>query len=347
MCGENDIIRRMLNRFVIILVVVSIGVMVLPGVSCAQMNLPKVDVPYALSNELGIGFIPNYPRPNETVFVNLELYTADLNSADITWYQNGKAVLSGKGETRYSFKAGPVGEETKIEIRIRLLDGTSFSKSFSLTPASVDIVWEAYSYVPPFYKGKALHPKQGVLKLVAMPEFVKNSKRVSPENLIYTWSNAVKSYQDQSGYGKRTLTLDGSLLGRTESIKVLVTDPVNNLVAQGFIDISPVDPQIVFYESNPYYGYIFDSAIVDTFDLKTEEAQILATPYYLTMEKDGLIKYEWRLNSQIIPNLSGSRTATFKRPEKETGKSSVSLRIENANRILQQADSSLTMTFEE
>lgn len=322
---------------------------IFPVASGAQtsslLNGLNADIPGSLSSELGVGFIPVYPRPNETVFLNLEIYTADLSSADISWYRNGKAVLSGKGETKYSFMAGPVGEETKIEIRIKLLDGTSFSKSLSFTPASVDILWEAYSYVPPFYKGKALHPWQGVLKLVAMPEFVKNGKRISPEKLIYEWSNDVKTYQDQSGYGKSAITLEGSLVGRTESVKVMVTDPVNNMVAQGFVDIPPIDPQIVFYENNPYYGHIFDSAIGNTFDLKTEEVQILAVPYYFTMESSGLLKYEWRLNSQAVPNLSGSRTATFKKPEKETGRSSVALRIENTNRILQQADKSLEMDF--
>ena len=32
-----------------------------------------------------------------------------------------------------------------------------------------------------FYKGKALHSRQGNLKIVAMPEFVKNGKRTAPK----------------------------------------------------------------------------------------------------------------------------------------------------------------------
>ena len=348
----GDIIWGMLKK--LINISLCVGLVVLPIVSFlpaqagAQINTitPNANVPYALSNELGVEVIPTYPRPNETVSINLTLYTDDLNSADITWYQDGKAVLSGKGKVKYSFRAGSVGEETNIEIKIDLLSGASFSKIITLNPASVDLVWEAYSYVPPFYKGKALHPRQGVLKVVAMPEFVKGGKRVSPQNLVYEWSNATKINQSQSGYGKSTAVLNGSILGKQENIKVVVTDPVNNLTAQGFLDISPVDPEIVFYENDPYYGHIFDIAIPDTFNLKTDEVQILAAPYYFTKEGGGLLQYEWRLNGQSIPDLSGSKTAIFRKPEdKTTGISNISLQVTNTGRILQQAGGNLKMIF--
>lgn len=317
----------------------------LPVVSFAQITPPSANIQFALPNELGVEIIPTYPRPNEMVLIRLTLYTDDLSTADITWFQDSKSVLSGKGETKYTFRAGPIGQETDIEVKIKLLSGTSFSKTIKLNPASVDLVWEADSYVPPFYEGKALHPRQGLLKIVAMPEFVKDGKRIPPESLTYNWSNNDQVLQDGSGYGKNVLILNGSILGRPESINVLVTDPVNNLVAQKILDIAPVDPQIVFYQNDPYYGYIFDSAITNTFNLKSDEVQILAAPYYFTNEISGYLQYQWQLNGQTLPDLSGSRTAIFKKPEGKTGQSVISLQMTNANRVLQQADNSLTMSF--
>ncbi|KKQ77630.1 MAG: hypothetical protein UT00_C0008G0002 [Parcubacteria group bacterium GW2011_GWA1_38_7] len=333
---------KMLDKFIKLLILVGVGMIFLPSPTWAQVN---INIPFALSNELGVEIIPNYPEPNTVVFINLTLYTDDLNSADINWYKDGKSVLSGKGETKYSFRMGGVGEETTIEIKIKLLSGASFSKSFTLNPASVNLVWEANSFVPPFYKGKALHPRQGGLKVVAMPEFVKGGKRVLPQNLIYQWSNGINVYQDQSGYGKSVIILNGSLLGRVENIEVLITDPVNNLVAQGFIDISPTDPEIVFYENSPYYGHLFDLAIENPFTLKSEEVQILVAPYYFSKDGGSSLIYKWRLNGQTIPDLSGSRTAVFRKPEDEKGQSVVSLQIENTSRVLQQADGSLIMNF--
>ena len=336
----------MLNRFIKILTLTAISMLVLPIVSLAQLNNQNVNVPYALSNELGVQILPTYPRPNEDVSIKLTLYTDDLNSANISWYKDGKNVLSGKGKINYSFKAGNVGTENKIEIRISLLDGASFSKTIILNPASIDLVWEANSYVPAFYQGKALHPRQGILKVVAMPEFIKNGKRINPENLVYQWSNGLTVYQSQSGYGKNVVTVDGSLLGKEEKIKVLVTDPINNLVAQGSINITPVDPEIIFYQNDPYYGHIFDSAVIGNFSLKTDEVQILAAPYYFTEDTNGSLTYDWQLNGTSIPNLSTSRTAIFRKPEdKKTGSSNILLRVRNTNKVLQQADGSLIMNF--
>jgi hypothetical protein len=329
----------MLNKLIKILAIASISIMVLPVISSAQ----TVNVSYALSNELNVEFSPTYPRPNSNVSINLTLYTADLNSADITWQKDGKTVLKGKGETKYAFRAGTVGIKTEIVINITLIDGTSFSKTLSINPASVDMVWEAQSYVPPFYEGKALHPRQGVLKIAAMPEFVSNGQRTSPANLIYKWSNNVEVYQDQSGYGKNVVVLDGSLLGKSENIKVSVTDPVNNLTAENYITINPVNPEIVFYQNDPYYGNIFDSAVSGYFNLSGSEVQILAAPYYFT--KENSVKYEWRLNGQTIQNLTGSMTAIFKKPEGGNGQSAISLQVTNPGRILQEADNNLTIEF--
>lgn len=318
----------------------------LPLVSHAQYAQSGINLPYALSNELIVNIIPDYPRPDSATFISLELYTDDLDSADIEWYKDGELVLSGKGKIKYSFMNGHIGEETNIEIRIRLLNGASFSKSFTLNPASVDLTWEANSYVPPFYKGKALHPRQGTLKIVAMPEFVKNGKRIPSQNLIYKWSDDVDVYQDQNGYGKNVLIVNGSLLGRTENLKVLVTDPVNNLVAEGFIDITPVDPEIVFYQNDPYYGHIFDVTIPNNFNLKSDEVTIIASPFFFTKsDLKNNLTYNWLLNGQNTPDLSGSRTAVFRKPEDKKGTSLINLGIENNNRILQQADKNLVVNF--
>lgn len=334
-----------MKRLVFLLnLMVSITFGFLPLVSFAQ--IPDINIPFALSNELNVELIPNYPRPNELVFVELTLYTADLNSADISWYKNGKLDLQGKGKVSYSFKNSEAGKETQIEVRIKLSNGTSFSKKLTLNPASIDLIWESNSYVPPFYKGKALHPKQGTVKIVAMPEFIKNGKRVAPENLVYEWSNDVEAYQSQSGFGKNVLILPGSVLGQTEKINLLVTDPVNNLVAEGYLDINPSNPEINFYLNDPYYGYNFENALPKLFDLKNEEVSIIAAPYFTTIEREGLLKYNWSLNGAPISALNDSITAVFRKPEDISGQSLLNLRIENSNKILQQGENGILIKFD-
>jgi len=305
----------------------------------------SMNQPHALSNELVVETSPTYPQPYEDVQISLSLYTGDLNSANITWYEDGKEVLSGKGEKVFNFKTSGAGKETNIDIYITMLDGISFSKSISINPASIDLVWEAQTYTPPFFKGKAMHSPQGLVKIVAIPEFVRNGQRVSSSNLVYKWTKGTDVLESNSGYGKDSVLVSGSLFGRTDEIQVIATDPVSGSSAATIIYISPTNPEIIFYQNDPYYGHIFDTAVSNTLDLKSEEVEIVAAPFYFSKESGSGLRYEWRLNNQIISSLYGSMTAIFKRPEGESGSSAISLRIENQNKVLQQANESLIIKF--
>ena len=332
-----------MKGFVTIFFAILVFTLITPIFALAQLN---IDIISALPSELGVEVIPDYPKPNSVVFVNLAMYTEDLDSAEIAWYLNGKVALQGKGAKQFSFRTGKVGVESKIEIRIKLKSGVTFSRNFSIIPASVDILWEADSYVPPFYQGKALHPKQGRLKLAAMPEFVKNGKRIPPSDLIYKWSNGLDVYESQSGYGKNVVIIDGALLGTTERISVLVTDPINNLVAQGFVDISTVNPEIVFYKRDPYYGFLFEQSLKNKVVLDQDEIEVVVSPYYITKEREGLLQYNWRLNGTNAPELSRSKNVVFRRPEEE-GRSLITVEVENLARLLQITDSNLVVEFKD
>ncbi len=314
----------------------------LPIFSLAQ----TIDTPYALSNELSVEMTPKYPKPNENVSIVLRMYTENLDSAEISWFINDSLVLKGIGETRYSFVTGNIGDQEKIEVRIKLLNGTSFSKSFTLNLASVDLIWESYSYVPPFYKGKALHPRQGALKIVAIPNFVANGKQILPQNLVYTWSNGIKTLESSSGYGKAVLVISGSDLGRAEDISVLVVDRENNIVASEDLYIKPTDPEIVFYEKNPYYGDNFERALTNNYEMKSSELQIFASPFYFSSPQENLT-FTWSLNGKTISSLKDSMTALFKKPEGESGRSNLRLNIGQTAKIFQQASKNLTIRFEE
>ena len=69
------------------------------------------NIAHAQFNEIGqtqvsLETIPVSPGPNEQVAATLDSYGTDLNSATITWYLNGKKMLSGKGQKGFSFRPG-------------------------------------------------------------------------------------------------------------------------------------------------------------------------------------------------------------------------------------------------
>ncbi len=96
-------------------------------------------------------------------------------------------------------------------LKYRPLMVTSVTKDIPITPEDLDIIWQANSYVPPFYEGKALFPPVGTVSFVAMPGFIdSNGNPVNPKKLIYTWSQDTTVLGDKSGYGKNVLTVQGT-----------------------------------------------------------------------------------------------------------------------------------------
>ena len=155
---------------------------------------------FDFAGELNVNVSPEYPKPNSTVYISLEMYTEKLDSSDISYYLNGKLEKSAKGLKNFSFTVGESSKTSSLEIVIKLHNGTSFSKILGVTPAGVDILWQADSYVPPFYRGKALYGPQSMLQLLANPSFGNN-------NLIYKWSVDGEAFPGISGYGKNAVSI--------------------------------------------------------------------------------------------------------------------------------------------
>lgn len=329
-----------------VLILVFIG-FIIPTTIFAQIGIDKLNMSHALESELGVEIIPTYPKPNESVSIILTMYTEDLDSADIAWFKNGKQMLVGTGIKQFSFITDGVGKKTEIEIRVRLKNGTFFNKKFSINPSTVDLLWEANTYTPPFYQGKALHSKQGQLKVIAMPNFQVDGKVISPNKLIYEWSSGPDVYQSQSGYGRNVIVLNGNILGTEQEVEVFIRDPVTNTSNQSSINIDTSDPEVIFYENDPYYGYNFEKAISSPINMDNkEEFQVFAYPFFFSKETNNL-KYRWKLNNKDAPELEDSKIVVFRKPENESGVASIKLEIENLNRVLQFANTSLNIKFDE
>lgn len=304
----------------------------------SQFNLNNV---VSLPDELSIDISPEYPRPNSSVILSLRMYTEDLDSALITWFKDGKKEREGVGLKNFTFVTGPSGSQTEVTVNINLVRGLSFSKKITLRSANVDILWQANSHVPPFYRGKALFPKQGSVTLSAVHNFYSGTSRINPNQLVYTWTVNDRVLESQSGYGKHTVSTDGPILGTSLNVSLLVTDPKTNIVASNSVNISPVEPIITFYENSPLYGIIFEHSVNGGLQITGEEVNIIAVPYYMNTDS---LSYSWRMNGRATPEVSGL-SVTFRKPETVSGSTSLSLRAENLNRILQFAENSFTIKY--
>ncbi len=318
----------------------------LPIVSYAQVNVGGRPILGTLADEMSVNFVPTYPKPGESVFISLEMYTEDLNSADIAFFLDGSLKKSGKGLKNFSFTAPKAGRSITLSVKVALQSGASFTKEITVTPAGVEILLEALSYTPPFYKGRALPAPQGFVKLLAVPHFSASVNSMSNNSsLVYEWTIDGNVRQDLGGFGKNTAVVKGSLLGLSQEVEVTATDPSTNVTAQGSTAINPYDPAIVFYDNSPLYGIVFERALVGSVDLKNEEATVLAAPFNVSKENLNSLNYSWRVNGQSAEGVLG-KSAIFRRPDGVSGSSNLSLEIANPAKPLQYGKNSLYINFQ-
>ena len=124
----------------------------------------------ASSSSVAIEVIPEVPGPFERATLVLTSYAADLDRSLVVWSVNGKEIQRGIGKKSFSFILGGVGSVSVVRVDVQTSTLGTITNTLTFNPGYVDILWEASdSYVPPFYKGKALPSSQANMRLTAVP----------------------------------------------------------------------------------------------------------------------------------------------------------------------------------
>ncbi len=290
---------------------------------------------------------PTNPGPFQQISVTIDSYATDLNGVSISWVVNGKKVVSGIGKKGISLTTGAIGKQTSINITIDSITGT-ITKNITIIPATVDMIWEANTYTPPFFKGKAIFSPESVVTFVAIPHLIRNGVEVSPKNLIYTWSNNGTVLGSQSGYGKSTLSIAGSIIPRPFDITVEASDPNTGSVADGETVLASQTPFVLFYKNDPLYGVQYEHALTGVIPLTTQEMEITAVPYYFSARSmfDNLLSYNWEINGTPIGDGINSPDKVFRRTGTAVGQSNVSVSTTQSATMFQTANQAVTIDFQ-
>lgn len=289
---------------------------------------------------------PTTPSPYEEIVIEIESFITNLDRAEITWLVDGDTRLSGVGIKKLRIVVGDLGEETSVSIIIDTQEGNRIVKQLSFLPALVDLVWEADTYTPPFYKGKPLISSDNTLSIIALPQLTIDGRSfLNPKNLVYTWSRDRRILGSESGFGKQTLVIDGPSIFQDTIISVEVSSLDTSLRAHKTISITPQDPEILFYEKHPLRGILYNKALVGTFTLYSDEFVLRAEPYFMSnKDSKNNLEYNWTLDGKKITSVGNEQEITIRQTE-GTGMSTIALEINNIRKFLQGARSSLTLRF--
>lgn len=292
---------------------------------------------------------PSNPIPDQTVTITAASYSEDLSSARIAWTVNGAAQQNGIGMTTLEVQAPPLGNKLNIAVTVIPAEGNDLTGTIVIGSGSVDMIVETDGYTPPGFLGKIAPVYQNDVTIVAVPHLVDSSGvEIDPSTLIYQWKQNDTALADQSGYGKQSLSLPGSLIPRPYVVTVDVSLRSGDAQGEGTIAVTPqAAPAVGFYVDDPLYGPLYNTEIGPTIRIGSQkEVSVLAVPYGFDGNlSDGTLSLNWLINGETHPELSSSKSIVLRAPDGTSGTSDIELQTSSSHTILQSADSGFSVMF--
>lgn len=292
------------------------------------------------SNDIALTLSPEFPEPNQTVYASISSFSVDLSRASTGWYIDGKLVQSGVDKKTFTFTSPPSGRTATLSIIIITSDGARIEKKETIASSELDILWEAPdSYVPPFYRGKALPAPEAVIKVVAVP-----SGGAEPENLVYSWRRGFKNIPDASGYGKQAFAFRNSYLSTVEEIEVTATSVDRSYAAQKQLRLNTVPPKVIVYQDDPERGVLRNEAFSSSRPISAQELILVAEPYYFSPRDAASrqLSYQWVVDGARTSSYGKSNAVRIPNTRKKTA---VSLVLENVAMLFQNAEREISIDF--
>lgn len=250
------------------------------------------------TNPFTISVSPQYPRPYSQSVVSVTSSTINLVNATVIVTLGGKEIYRGNAAP-VSIPLGGAGSVANIGVTA-IADGNTFVRSVSIQPQDVVLVPEPLSSAPILYKGKPLVPEDGDVRVVAVAN-LRNSggSRVAPSSLSYSWTVDGARIGSSSGIGKSALVVASPLLYRSRTVSVDVTSGDGALVGGSSLSLSPSQPIVRVYRSDPLLGIRFEQALGGPYEIEGSEDAFYAAPFSFSTAL-GAPSIEWFLNSKPV-----------------------------------------------
>jgi hypothetical protein len=244
---------------------------------------------------------PRFPDPYTPYEVEVSAPSGTYDGAVIKWYIDGVEDLTVRNQRSHTLTAGAVGERTNIRVVLQKRDGGTKELELFVTPVQIDIILEANTTVPHFYKGRALPSPVSQARATAI---ITTGKSINRETLSYRWeiNNEVQNVGSIRGLSSFNFTMP---LGQKVDIGVSISD-ADSILGEKTVSITPAQPEILFYQENPLLG-VLERALTGNVSLVGNQITVRGEPYYLN-PFTGRDRYliEWALGGQFVDNNGAS-----------------------------------------
>ncbi len=285
---------------------------------------------------LEIEIVPQYPRPGDSININLRSFGFDLYSSNITWWSGGKVILSGIGEHNLrNFILNNNGVPQNILVVIKKRAGGILEKTITIHPSDIDIIHESHTYIPPFYEGKPEYSHNSLSKFIAIPTVRDSRGRLMGVNEFkYRWYVNNKIVTTNRTVGNNYFYYEDDIPNRDLKISVNIEEVGGGFNTLKGITISPSDPEVVLYEENPIYGTIFSRAIGNTISTSEREISIKAVPYFFSNDRN--ITYRWGMGTNTLAGFIDN-IITFRAESSNLIDTNLSISVRNTGKLGQSA----------
>lgn len=292
-----------------------------------------------------VSLSPKIPGPNEQVTITLQSYAVDLNKANISWTVNGKLTPSSEvGGKSIKVTTGNIGSTLSVVATVQGNGFEQITKNILIRPAEIDLIWEVKdSYVPPFYKGKALPSSESTIKIVAMPNIkTPSGAKLKSNDFVFNWKRNFDSVQSSSGYGKDSFEFKHSYFNKVENISLIISGVTLPTGADAQLSLTPGSPKILFYEQSPLYGTQYQKELGQLFTMNTDETSLVAEPYFFSPKNVVYsdVQFKWNVNGASISNQS-PKNVLLVRKGGTGGSSKITITAESVTRLFQSATKTL------
>lgn len=212
------------------------------------------------------------------------------------------------------------------------------------TEPSVRLLWEAASYTPPLYRGRALPSADTPVRILADARFVTAQGTVVPERSItYTWTINLRVREDLSGVGKSTILLNGPSLFGALIVTVEAWGPNNSFYGTNTIRIPAVQPVLALYNDDPILGVSYRKAIGAGTTLRSDQTTLVAEPYFFNVSSalSPALLYSWYVNdTPVLADDDNPSRITLNVEGGKSGNALVTLALKHSTQQLQTAERS-------
>jgi hypothetical protein len=317
------------------------------GVFCTASYAHAQSLGDSAGSDLYITFTPHNPAPHDVITATVSSPSTDISQDVITWSVNGRQMESSLGDTQFTTQAQNAGASLTIHASVETDNGTKNAHAI-VVPTLVDLLLDSNSYVPPFYKGRALPSHGSGFKVQAIP-YLSDARgvRIATSKLIFTWSENGLVKGSLSGAGKDILTVTGPVLNNSYSVDVVVHTADNTASGAAHIVVPITDPSVQLYVNNARYGTLYSSALLENTPINDIESTFRAVPYYAAASTpdDPRLIYSWNINGTHVPLDSKNASRLTINAANSNGTADISLSVTHSQDYLMDAEHMWSIVF--